>query len=221
MLPLPQASAADTSSAAAIAVMDRAPTLIPTHPPRARTDVQILRLARSTKFEGVGDTVALNAYLRLVGEKSGEIHGSVIQKGREGKILVIAASHGVVTPRGDPASGQAAGKRQHQPFVITKPVDRSSVPLHQVQAANERFREWELQFWAPQLKASTGTGAELQHFTVKLTNASIASIAMQMPNTTHPDLVRLDTFEEVAFTYQAIEWTWTDGGIVASDDWGV
>ena len=162
--------------------------------------------------------MALNAYLRLVGEKSGEIRGSVTQKGREGKILVTAASHNVITPR-DAASGQATGKRQHQPFVITKPVDRASVPLHQVQAANENLREWELQFWTPQLKASTGAGAEVQHFTVKLTNASIASIAMQMPNTTSPDLARLETFEEVAFTYQAIEWTWTDGGIVASDDW--
>ena len=162
--------------------------------------------------------MALNAYLRLVGEKSGEIRGSVTQKGREGKILVIAASHEVTSPR-DAASGQATGKRQHLPFVITKPVDRASVPLHQVQTANESLREWELQFWTPQLKASTGTGAEVQYFTVKLTNASIASIAMQMPNTTSPELARLETFEEIAFTYQAIEWTWTDGASVASDDW--
>ena len=162
--------------------------------------------------------MALNAYLRLVGEKSGEIRGSVTTKGREGKILVIAASHDVITPH-EAASGQATGRRQHQPFVITKPVDRSSVPLHQVQATNERLREWELQFWAPQLRGSTGTGTEVQYFTVKLTNASIASIAMRMPNTTHPDLTKLESFEEVAFTYQAIEWTWTDGGIVASDDW--
>ena len=130
---------------------------------------------------------------------------------------MIAASHDVVSPR-DASSGQATGRRQHQPFVITKPVDRASVPLHQVQAGNETLREWELQFWAPQLKASTGTGAEVQYFTVKLTNASIASIAMQMPNTTHPDLAKLETFEEVAFAYQAIEWTWTDGNLVASDD---
>ena len=162
--------------------------------------------------------MALNAYLRLVGEKSGEIRGSVTQKGRENKILVIAASHDVISPH-DAASGQATGKRQHQPFVITKPVDRASAPLHQVQAANERLREWELQFWAPQLRGSAGTGVEMQYFTVKLTNASIASIAMRMPNTTHPDLAKLDSFEDVAFTYQGIEWTWVDGNIVASDNW--
>jgi type VI secretion system secreted protein Hcp len=33
--------------------------------------------------------MALNAYLKLRGQKQGEIKGSVTQKGREGKILVI------------------------------------------------------------------------------------------------------------------------------------
>jgi type VI secretion system secreted protein Hcp len=34
-----------------------------------------------------------------------------------------------------------------------------------------------------------------------------------------PDQVRLDTFEEVAFRYEKIEWTWTDGDVSATDDW--
>ena len=163
--------------------------------------------------------MALNAYLRLVGEKSGEIRGSVTQKGRENKILVIAASHDVVTPR-DPASGLATGKRMHKPLVVTKELDRASAPLHQVQASNEKLREFELQFWTPQLKGgAAGGGAEVQYFTITLTDASIAEIHTQMPNTKHPDLAKLEIFEEVAFTYQKIEWTWTDGNITASDDW--
>jgi type VI secretion system secreted protein Hcp len=39
-----------------------------------------------------------------------------------------------------------------------------------------------------------------------------------MPNNKHADLMKLETFEEVAFTYRTIEWTWTDGGLVAADD---
>jgi type VI secretion system secreted protein Hcp len=58
-----------------------------------------------------------------------------------------------------------------------------------------------------------------ERFTIRLTNASIASINTQMPNNKHPDLARFETFEDVAFTYQSIEWTWTDGGLTASDDW--
>jgi type VI secretion system secreted protein Hcp len=162
--------------------------------------------------------MALNAYLRLVGEKSGEIEGSVTQKGREGKIMVIAFTHDVASPR-DPASGLATGKRQHGPLVITKEVDRASAPLHAAQAANESFKEWELQLWTPQLRAATGTGAEVQYFTIGLTQASIAGFRTEMPNNKQPDLAKLNTFEEVAFTYQTIEWTWTDGGLSARDDW--
>jgi type VI secretion system secreted protein Hcp len=157
--------------------------------------------------------MASNAYLRLVGQRSGEIKGSVTQKGREGKIMVIAVSHDIVTPR-DPVSGLPIGKRQHTPLIITKELDAASAPLHRVQADNENLQEWELQFWRP-----TATGAEQQHFTIKLTNAAIAAINMRMPNNKHVDLMKLETFEEVAFTYQRIEWTWTDGGLDTVDDW--
>ena len=63
--------------------------------------------------------MALTAYLRVVGTRQGEIKGSVTQKGREGRIAVIAVSHELLSPR-DAATGQATGKRQHKPFVITK-----------------------------------------------------------------------------------------------------
>ena len=175
-----------------------------------------------TVFTGLSGRIgamALGAYLRLSGQKSGEIKGSVVQKGREGKILVIAMSHEVVSPR-DAASGQATGRRQHKALFITKELDKSSPLLHQAQANNENFKEWELQFWAPNVKAGTaGTGTEVQHFTIKLSNAAISSIRMQMPNIKDPDLTRFETFEEVAFVYQKIEWTWLDGGITAVDDW--
>ena len=54
---------------------------------------------------------------------------------------------------------------------------------------------------------------------MKLTNANIASIAFRMPNNKHPDLMKFTEYEEIAFTYQKISWTWTDGGITAEDDW--
>lgn len=162
--------------------------------------------------------MALNAYLTLAGQKTGEIQGSVTQKGREGKIMVIAATHDIVTPR-DPASGLPTGKRMHKPFVITKEVDRASVALHQLQRDNENLRQWELDFWTPQIRAATGVGAEVQYFTITLTNASVAEVTMQMPNNKHPDLMKLNTFEDVAFSYESITWTWNDGGITTSDDW--
>ena len=162
--------------------------------------------------------MALNAYLKLKGQKSGEIKGSVTQKGRENKIMVIAVSHEIISPR-DAASGLPTGKRMHKPFVITKELDKSSPILYQVLCTNENVSEWELEFWTPQIKAGTGVGSEVQHYSVKLTNANIASIAFRMANNKHPDLMKFAEYEEIAFTYQKIDWTWNDGGVSADDDW--
>jgi len=157
--------------------------------------------------------MALNAYLKLKGQTQGNIQGSVTQKGREGKIMVIAVSHEIVSPR-DPASGLPTGKRMHKPFVITKELDKSSPLLYNVLVNNENVNEWELQFWQP-----SATGVEFQHYTVRLTNANIASIHFRMLNNKNPDLMKYAEYEEIAFTYQKIEWTWTQGGITAQDDW--
>jgi type VI secretion system secreted protein Hcp len=162
--------------------------------------------------------MALNAYLKLRGQKQGEIKGSVTQKGREGKILVIAAEHEVLSPR-DASSGLATGKRTHKPFVITKELDKSSPLLYQLLATNEPIVEWELQFWAPALSSATSVGTEVQRYTVTLTNASIVDIKFQMLNNKNPEFQRYSEYEEVSFTYQKIQWTWTDGGITTQDEW--
>lgn len=162
--------------------------------------------------------MALNAYLKLKGQKQGDIKGSVTQKGREGKIMVIAVSHEIISPR-EAASGLPTGKRMHKPFVITKELDKSSPLLYNALCNNENITEFELQFWTPQMSAAAGAGVEKQHYTVKLTNAGIADIKFAMLNNKNPELMRYAEYEEVAFTYQKIEWTWVDGGIMSMDNW--
>lgn len=163
--------------------------------------------------------MALNAYLRLKGQKQGEIKGSVTQKGREGSIMVIAVDHSIMSPR-DPASGLPTGKRMHKQFVVTKEIDKSSPLLYSMLVNNENIPTWELQHWTPQVGGAVGGGGtEKQHYTVKLTNANVASIDSQMLNNKNPELMRYAECERVAFTYQKISWTWTDGGITAEDDW--
>jgi type VI secretion system secreted protein Hcp len=157
--------------------------------------------------------VALNAYMKLKGQKTGVVKGPVAQKGRENSILVFAAGHEIVSPR-DPASGLPTGKRMHKPFTISKEVDRASPVLYSMLVNNENITELVLQFWTP-----SGTGAENQHYTVKLSNARIASIHFVLPNNTLPETQRLKEYEEITFTYQKIQWTWNDGGISAQDDW--
>jgi type VI secretion system secreted protein Hcp len=162
--------------------------------------------------------MALNAYLKLKGQKQGDINGSVTQKGREKMIMVIAVSHEIVSPR-DAASGQATGKRVHKPFVITKEIDKSTPLLAKALVTNEVLSSFALDFWRPSVGGSTGAGAETNFYKVQLTNARIASIAMHMDNNTHPDLQKYAPYEEIAFTYEKITWTFVDGGITAMDDW--
>ena len=159
--------------------------------------------------------MALNSYLSLTGKKQGLIKGSVTQKGREGKIMVIAATHGVNSPR-DAATGQSSGVRRHSPFVITKELDASSPHLYTALAGNEVLSAWELQFWSA---SGTTNGAEVMRYTVRLVNATVSDIRFHMPNNKNPELVRYAEYEEVAFTYERIEWTWVLGGLKASDGW--
>lgn len=161
---------------------------------------------------------ALMAYMYAKGQKSGQIKGSITQKGREDSVGVIAVSHSIVSPR-DPQSGLPTGKRQHKPFVITKELDKSTPILFNVLVNNENLTEVVFKFWTPQISGATGVGAEVQYWTVKLTNASIASIDTRMANIRSADGARLAMYEEIAFTYQKIEWTWNHGGITAMDDW--
>ena len=160
--------------------------------------------------------MALNAYLRLTAATHGEIRGSVTQKGREGSILVFAVYHHIVSPR-DVASGRPTGKRMHTPFLVKKEVDQSSPLLYSLLTNSERITSWELKFFTPQLRPTAGVGAEVQHFTVNLTNATVASIASFMPNNRR-NAGGVIT-EEIGFTYERIEWVWTAGGISAADDW--
>jgi type VI secretion system secreted protein Hcp len=162
--------------------------------------------------------MTLAAYMTVKGQKKGNIKGSVTQKGREGSIDVIADHHGIVSPRG-PASGLATGKRMHQPFTVRKVTDKATPPLYAALCNNENLPEVTIDYWKPQLKSASGTGTEVQYFTVKLTNANIASITATMPDVEDPAQEKLDMYEEVSFTYQKIEWIWKDGNIIAMDDW--
>lgn len=161
--------------------------------------------------------MALNAYLRLKGQNQGNIKGGVTLKGRENTIEVIACNHEVVLPR-DAASGLATGKRRHLPLVITKELDRSTPLLMQALISGEVLTSFELQFYSSQNIGSIGrTGAEKNHYTIRLTNATLSGIKMAMPNNKNPELVKYKEFEEVSFVYEKIEWIWIDGGITTMD----
>ncbi|WP_438022250.1 type VI secretion system tube protein TssD [Sorangium sp. So ce233] len=164
--------------------------------------------------------MALQAHLKLKGVTQGPIDGSVTQKGREKSVAIIAVQHQIVSPR-DPATGMPSGKRQHKPFVITKELDKATPLLYNALVNNESISEWELKFYTPGTQATKNIGKEQNHYTVKLTNATVASIDFYMENTRRPDAREIPEYEKVAFTYQKIEWSYDDGDGArqADDDW--
>ena len=74
--------------------------------------------------------------------------------------------------------------------------------------------EWELRFWRP-----SRSGKEFQFYTVKLVNASVLDIQLEMLNNKFPENMKHREREHVSFVYQKITWTWENGGITSEDDW--
>lgn len=154
---------------------------------------------------------ALNAYLRIKGQRTGEFKGGVTMKGRENTLRVLSMTHTIVSPR-DPASGLPTGKRQHKPITMIVEIDRAAPLLHNALVSNETLTSLELKFWAPSV--GKVAGSETQTYSIRLSNANISELrTIKSADPGAPDVL------EVSFTYQKIEWAWTDGGISATDDW--
>jgi type VI secretion system secreted protein Hcp len=111
-------------------------------------------------------------------------------------IGLLATTHEIVSPR-DATTGAASGKRMHKPYTITKEIDKSTPLLLGALVNNQHFTS---------VLIALSQGGQ-QVATVKLVNAVIS------------DYVANGMTETWSFTYQSIEWTWLDGGIVASDSW--
>ena len=154
---------------------------------------------------------ALNAYMYITGVKTGQVKGSVTQKGRENSIMVIAFEQMTKMEMGS-ATG-VTGKRNVGPIIITKEVDKSSPLLRQILNTNESIKEAIIQFWQP-----SASGKESQHYTVKLTQARIVSMKTVMLNNKIPSNMQLKEYEEITISYGRAEWTWMDGGITTVED---
>ena len=151
---------------------------------------------------------ALNAYLYITGEKTGQVKGSVTQAGRENSIMIIAFEQMTKAEM-----GSVTGKWNVGQIVITKEVDKSSPVLRQMMNTNERIKEATIRFWQP-----SASGKEIQHYTVKLTQARIVSMKTVMANNKLPSNMQLKEYEEITIVYGRAEWTWMDGGITTVEE---
>lgn len=160
---------------------------------------------------------AMMAYLYLKGQKSGDVKGSVTQKGREGSIGVIAMEQASKTQM---AGGMQTGKVNVGQLVVTKEVDQSSPILRQMLATNETIGMASLKFWTPQQMSAAGVGSEVQYYTINLTNSRITAIKTVMQNVRDPQLGKYNISEEITIAYDRADWIWMNGGITATETGG-
>jgi type VI secretion system secreted protein Hcp len=149
-------------------------------------------------FGAAAAQAAQEFYVSIVGAAQGPFKGEVVRKGFEGKIAGLSFDYAVVSPR-DVVSGQATGKRQHKPVRIKKAWGASSTQLFSALTKNEPLTSVVIDFMATDPR----TGALVLDHTIRLTNASVASI-------THNSEVlgasaTVPATETVEFVFQQIE----------------
>jgi type VI secretion system secreted protein Hcp len=148
-------------------------------------------------------------YVTIDGVKQGRFKGET----RDNRILGVGFAYQVTSPR-DMATGQASGKRQHSPIVITKEWGATSPQLFEAATRNEVLRTVLIEF-----VETSRTGAEEVYQTIKLTNATVSGIRMHLnePRPGEPPDNR--ALEDVSFTFQRIEFENKPAKTAAMDDW--
>jgi type VI secretion system secreted protein Hcp len=154
-----------------------------------------------------------SAYMTVTDRNGAVIAGGVTIKGHEKSMQVLGFSHEIVSPR-DPATGQATGKRQHKPLLVTKPLDQSTPLLFQALVRGDTLKSVEIKFY------STGVdGREVNTYTILLTNVHITSLSTSLPDVRDPQKAGYSESDALSFVYEKITWTWVQGNITATDDW--
>ena len=158
-------------------------------------------------------------YVTITGTKQGAFKGESIREKHSSKLSGLSYSHQIQSPR-DVATGQASGKRQHGPISITKEWGAATPQIFQALVTNEVLKDVLFEF-----VHTTNDGLEEVYYTVKLTNATVASVQYMTGAGESAESAKttaaLDTLEleKVSFSYQRIEVDHKIAKTSAVDDW--
>jgi len=164
--------------------------------------------------------MAYEFYVTIKGTTQGKFKGESSREGHKEKIAGLKFGYELKSPR-DIATGQASGKRQHNPVSFTKEWGPSSPMIFQACATNEVLTDVLFEF----IKTDPN-GKEVIYHKIKLTNATVANIkqytgggdasASSAKTTATYDTHEL---EDVSMTFQKIEIENVPGKTEAGDDW--
>jgi type VI secretion system secreted protein Hcp len=115
--------------------------------------------------------MSVKVFVTVTGADKKLFKGESLQKGFENKIPVVGLDFGFLVPH-DPASGQASGKRQHQPIVFTKEWGASSSRFYAAAYANEVLPSVIFEIY----KTSPSGVQQVDH-TIKLTDATLSEVS--------------------------------------------
>ena len=156
--------------------------------------------------------MALSAFLDLK-SCSPSIVGPCQQKGREGFIEVIAASHEIVAPR-DPASGLPTGKVMNKPLTLTWELDHEIALVYNALTQNQNLTKMLVKFYRP-----TQAGGEEFYYSIELQDASVASVSFKLFNNKIANMTAFRPCVDVSFTYRCITWSSVKPAVLATCDW--
>lgn len=146
-----------------------------------------------------------------------DIKGESLQKslGREGSIECLEFTESVKTAR-EAGSGMATGRRQYEPIVIRKRLDKAT-PLLAKALCNNEMVEGVFKFFRPN---PTGDGTTEHFFTVSIKGGRVFSQKLMLETVSDAKQEVDDPpHEEVGLIFHTIEWTYTNGGVTHQDSW--
>jgi type VI secretion system secreted protein Hcp len=158
--------------------------------------------------------MAVQIYASFKGVRQGDFKGDSTAKGREGMIVGVGFSYGVISPR-DATSGLPTGRHQHQPIVFTKEWSVCSPQFYIAAYSNETLSTAAFNFYS-----AGPTGIQQLTHSIKLTNATILSVrqSILLPQSGGP-LIDSRELQEITFSFQKIDITSSPHGFEAIDDW--
>ena len=134
--------------------------------------------------------------------------------GRADSIECTYYESGIKTAR-EAGSCMATGRRQYEPLLIRKRIDKAS-PLLAKALCENQVVDGTLKFFRPN---PTGDGTTEQFYTVAFKKGRIASMKQIVPDTIVPATSTEPPMEELTFVFHTINWTYTNGGVTHEDTW--
>lgn len=146
-------------------------------------------------------------FIAVEGTKQGKFKGESVAMAFKDQSRVLKFSYGLVSPR-DVSTGQARGKRQHKPIVITREPGAASPQFVTALVTNEVLKPVVIRF----LRGNVNTGVNEVQQIIILTNPSVSDFRQYVGDDGR-------WLEDVAFTFQQIQIENEPGATIAVDSW--